>query len=259
MKKLIVFVLMISTVMLSYVVVTINPYYLLTKEILDGVDEIKLLLPPNINPHIYSLKVSDVKLISNAKLVIANGDLEPNLKKFDNVIYIRNFIPDIFVEFKNPHFWLEPYFVKFYIVPYLSEHLYNIYKEKKIIDNAKRLIKEIDEFLRHANTTLKINGTILVHHPSFYYFFKEFGIKIKWLEEGHNVSTSVKKIINTIKGEKLVAIFSEKQQSQSKISIISKELKIPYFTLDPLGVNAKKFLDIYYNNLEVIKKALSNE
>ncbi|OOC44845.1 ABC transporter substrate-binding protein [Thermosipho sp. 1074] len=258
-KKFFLLFLLFSSVMFSYVVVTINPYYLLVSELLKGVDDVKLLLPPNVNPHVYSLKVSDVKLLAKANLIIANGNLEPNLEKYDNVLYVKNYIPEVFIEHKNPHFWLDPYFVKFYIIPSLSEEFYKMYKDNKIMENEKKLLEKIDIFIKDAWEVLKTDGLVLVNHPSFYYFFKEFGIKIKWLEEGHNVSIGLKKIINTIKGRKLIALFTEKQQPESKIKVISKELKKKYYVLDPLGIDAKNFVDLYYKNLEIIRKALENE
>lgn len=257
---LVVGMLLISSVSFSLIVTSINPYYLLVKEIVGDCDEVSLLLPPNVNPHTYSLKVSDVKMLSKAKIIFANGGIEPDLDKF-NVVYLKNYIPDIFVEHQNPHFWLDPYFVKYYIIPTITEKLKEIYPDCKEIfeKNAKLLIENINEFLKEAQKNIDIEGTVLVNHPSFYYFFKGFGLDVKWIEEGHNVSVGMKELLNVIKSENIIALFSEVQQSNKNMEIVSKTLKMKYYILDPLGINAKRFIDIYYSNFEEIRKALKNE
>ncbi|MBZ4650379.1 metal ABC transporter substrate-binding protein [Thermosipho sp. (in: thermotogales)] len=254
-----IFFILISSLSFSLIVTTINPYYLIVKQIVGEKDEVYLLLSPNVNPHTYSLRVSDVKILSKANIIFANGGIEPDLSKF-YVVYLRDYIPSLFVEYNNPHFWLDPYFVKFYIIPTIVEKLSKVYPQYRsdFEANAKILLGEIDEFLRDYKA-LNLSGTVLVHHPSFYYFFKELNLKVKWVEQGHNVSVGMKKLIETIKSENIIAIFSEVQQSKDEIKIISKQLNKKYYTLDPLGVNAKKFIDIYYQNFEEIRKALNDD
>lgn len=255
---------LVSTIFSLNIVCTINPYYLLVKELVADKAEVSLLLKPGVNPHIYSLKVSDVKLLNSADLIIANGYLEPYLDKFNNnnVFYISNSIPKILIEHENPHFWLDPFFVKYYIIPAIVQKLSDLDPANKNFfeENAKNIINEIDKFIFESFDVLRnINGKILVHHPSFYYYFKEFGIEIYWIEEGHNTSTSIKELLNIIKSQNIAAIFSEIQQSNKEIETISKELGKKYFVLDPLGVDSKTFMELYYKNLNEIRKAVSNE
>ncbi|MBO8139437.1 MAG: zinc ABC transporter substrate-binding protein [Thermosipho sp. (in: Bacteria)] len=259
---LVFFLSLISTIFSLNIVTTINPYYLLVKDIVQDKAEVNLLLKPGVNPHVYSLKVSDVKLLNSADLIIANGYLEPYLEKYNNVFYISYFIPKILMEYENPHFWLDPFFAKYYIIPAIVQKLSELDPSDKEFyeTNAKKIISEINSFIFESFSILKnINGKILVHHPSFYYYFKEFGIEIYWVEEGHNTSTSIKELLNIIKSQNIVAIFSEVQQSKREIEIISKELGKNYFVLDPLGIDSNTFIDLYNKNLNEIRKAVSNE
>lgn len=265
MKKLFVifiFLILFSVSFSFTIVATINPYYLLVKEIVQNKADVYLLLKPGINPHVYSLKVSDVQVLNKADLIIANGLLEPYLTRFDKVFYISNYIPELLIDYENPHFWLDPFFVKFYVLPSVVEKLSSIDPSNRSFyeNNAKILINKLDKFIFESFEILKkANGKILVHHPSFYYYFKEFGVDIIWIEEGHNTSTSIKELLNIIKTQNISAIFSEIQQSKTEIEIISKELNKKYYILDPLGIDAKNFMDIYYKNLNEIRKAIHNE
>lgn len=261
--SILVFILLIiSTIFSLNIVATINPYFLLVKDIVQNKAEVNLLLKPGVNPHVYSLKVSDVKLLNSADLIIANGYLETYLEKYNNVFRVSDFIPNIFIENKNPHFWLDPFYVKYYVIPAIVQKLSEIDPSNKEFyeNNARKIISDINNFIFQSFIVLKnINGKVLVHHPSFYYYFKEFGVQIIWIEEGHNTSTSIKELLNIIKSQNIVAIFTEVQQSEKEIEIISKELGENYFVLDPLGVDSSSFIDLYNKNLNEIRRAVYNE
>lgn len=261
--SILVFILLIiSTIFSLNIVATINPYFLLVKDIVQNKAEVNLLLKPGVNPHVYSLKVSDVKLLNSADLIIANGYLETYLEKYNNVFRVSDFIPNIFIENKNPHFWLDPFYVKYYVIPTIVQKLSEIDPSNKEFyeNNARKIISDINNFIFQSFIVLKnINGKVLVHHPSFYYYFKEFGVQIIWIEEGHNTSTSIKELLNIIKSQNIVAIFTEVQQSEKEIEIISKELGENYFVLDPLGVDSSSFIDLYNKNLNEIRRAVYNE
>ncbi|HOK84074.1 MAG TPA: metal ABC transporter substrate-binding protein, partial [Pseudothermotoga sp.] len=63
------------------VVATINPYYLILKDLLAGSNsELSLLVKPSTNPHTFSPTISDVKKLTSADIIFANGlELEPYL------------------------------------------------------------------------------------------------------------------------------------------------------------------------------------
>ena len=65
---------------LPQVVATTNIICDLTKQIAANTIEIKCLLPPKTNPHLYQPKPEDSKAIAQARLILFNGyNLEPNL------------------------------------------------------------------------------------------------------------------------------------------------------------------------------------
>ncbi|SHH43907.1 metal ABC transporter substrate-binding protein [Thermosipho atlanticus] len=257
------FVMFLLTVIFSLnIVTTINPYYLLVKDIVQDKAKVSLLIKPGANPHVYSLKISDAKVLNGADLIIANGYLEPYLKKYKNVIYISDFVPKLFIEQDNPHFWLDPFFTKYYIIPSIVKKLSELDSANRTFyeSNSKKLIKKINNFILDSFNVFKnVKGKILVQHPSFYYYFKEFGIETYWIEKGHNTSSSIKELLNIIKTKNITAIFSEVQQPKTEIEIIANELGKKYFVLDPLGIDTTTFIELYYKNLNEIRKAVSYE
>ncbi|QTA38107.1 zinc ABC transporter substrate-binding protein [Thermosipho ferrireducens] len=263
-KTLVIFFITFSMIILGYTITaTINPYYLLLKDLAGNKMEIFLLIKPGANPHLYSPKISDVKKMNSSDLIIANGlELEPYIKNNNKVFYVSKFIPEMFIIDNNPHIWLNPFFAKYYIIPGITKKLididpenkvYYLNRAKSIINNLDAIIKELYEFLGKFQ-----DSKVLVEHPSFYYFFNEFGIRSIPLESGHGKEVSIKNIIEILKkGENLVAIFGEAQQNTRSLKIISKELQKKYYILDPLGNNAKNYVDIFLNNLKIIKEAFS--
>ncbi len=158
---LIVLVLFLSSVSALSVITTINPYYLILREIAGERLEINLLIRPGQNPHIYSPTVSDVRKLNDADLIIANGiGLEVPLMrtlhdlelKGNQVIYVGELFPSLLLihdhhhdddnhyhvhdkhndhheddhhahDSANPHVWLDPVFLADFAVPHIAEKL----------------------------------------------------------------------------------------------------------------------------------------
>ncbi|MCD6551916.1 metal ABC transporter substrate-binding protein [Thermotoga sp.] len=246
------------------VVVTINPYYLIVSQLFGDSSNVVLLVPPNANPHLFSLKPTDAKTLEEADLIVANGmGLEPYLKRYsEKTVYVSDFVPEIFLEDENPHIWLDPFFLKYYIVPGLYRVLSEKFpkKQKEIRQNTKQAIEELSEVIIDSfNVLFPHRGKIVVMpHPSFLYLFKEFDLKLLPLSSGHEHSTSfstIKEILE--KKEQIAALFREPQQPGGMLTPLEKELKLKSFVLDPLGVDGeKKISELLRKNLETIKEAL---
>ncbi|GEM_PF-140847 len=99
---ILVIVVVANGILAVNIVATINPYYLILREIAGDKLEIGLLIRPGQNPHIYSPTVSDVRRLNDADLIVANGiglevplmrtlsDLEAKGKQ---VIYVGEHFP----------------------------------------------------------------------------------------------------------------------------------------------------------------------
>ncbi|MEJ5229629.1 MAG: metal ABC transporter substrate-binding protein [Pseudothermotoga sp.] len=261
------------------VVVTINPYYLLLKEIAGDTVDLTLLIKPNSDPHTFNPTVSDVKKLAKADLIIANGlglD-DAYLKNYKNVLYLGKHIPqdllasdethedehDEEIEGVNPHIWLSPDFLSDYIIPAIAEeltkkdpsnaHLYRS-RASTLAISLKNLSAKFDMLFSEQT-----NSVVILEHPSYFYLFKKYGVKILSVEEAHGKQPTIshiKEIIQSAKNSKLLGIFVGPQFNLSAIDIISKELKKKYRILDPLGLNAKSILDLFEDTYKVLKEAI---
>lgn len=284
MKSIFTLLLIVFVITISFglsIVTTINPYYLILKDLVAGTDnEIFLLIKPGTNPHTFSPAIGDVKRLTTADIVFANGlELEPYLEGYKGVIFLSDFLPKEILlkdahdsyekdeendeendkehehgEF-NPHIWISPQLVRDYIIPQILKVL--LEKDPKNRENfeknAERLINSLNDVVDRFDQLLSSyrNSVIVVTHPSIVYLTVPYGIETLALEEGHGKEPSAKRLLEIIekaKSEKLVGIFAEMQFNQKLLAPIAKELKREIVVLDPLGVSVKNAVD-YYENL----------
>ncbi len=257
--------LLFSSFTLSAVITTINPYYLLVKQLLGSGEIVSLLLPPDLNPHVFSLKPSDAKKLEEAKLIVANGlGLEPYLENYrEKTVFVADLVPRHTLVDENPHVWLSPILLKDYIVPSLSKVLMDKFPHLsgEIEKNAKKLIEELNDFTVKARETLSTykGVKVIVVHPSFLYFFKDFGLEmVSLMEEGHEAQVSFSRIREILGSSRDIrAIFREPQMPQQVVEPLERELKKKSYVLDPLGIDGEKsLLELLEKNLKVVLEAL---
>lgn len=266
-----------SVVFATSVVCTLNPYFLIVQELAGDRLQVHLLIKPGFNPHTFSPTVSDVKMLSDAGLIIANGlGLDnPFLKGFSNVAYVGEKVPpselleDDVHEDKvhgkvNPHVWLHPRFLANYIVPAIRDELSrfdprnaSVYKGRASVLITK--LRSID--LRFSNLLRKFKGGVaIIEHPSYFYLFETNGVELLALEEGHGKQPSaerIKTIVEKARTRRLVGIFVGPQFNKSAIEVVARELSRNYHTLDPLGFRVKSIVELFENAYKSIEAAAS--
>ncbi len=285
MKRTLVLLLTVFVLTVSFglsIVATINPYYLILKELVAGTNnEVFLLIKPGINPHTFSPTISDVKRLTTADIVFANGlELEPYLEGYREVIFLSDFLPKEILlkdtheshekdeendkehgEF-NPHIWVSPKLVRDYVIPQIVKVL--LEKDPKNRENfeknAERLINSLNDVVNRFDQLLSSykDAVLVITHPSIVYLTVPYGIETLALEEGHGKEPSAKmlrEIIERAKSEKLLGVFAEVQFNEKLLIPIAKELKKEIVVLDPLGVNVKNAVDYYKNLLEAFQRA----
>ena len=268
----------VSTVTFSLnIATTINPYYLIVKEITAGKANVSLVVKPGADPHSYSPTVSDVKALSKADLIVANGLGLDNayLKGYKNVLYLGDKIPatmlgvesghtDDELEGLNPHIWLSFDFLIKYIVPSIRDELIKVDKVNAQIykANAQTLINSLSSLSKKFDSLLGgyKNSVVVLDHPSYFYLFRKYDILILSVEEGHDKQPTIshiKDIIAQSKKSNLLGIFVGPQFNRSAIETISKELKRRYYVLDPLGVDSQNISELFNKAYSVIKEAIN--
>jgi len=252
------------------IAVTINPYYLMVKEIVEDKGKLSLIIRPGSDPHSFNPTIKEVKLLSTADLIIANGlNLDnPYLKGYKNVLYLGEKIPKELLEGKekevNPHVWLSPDLLVKYILPAIEEAIVSLDKENETLyrKRVKKLMDSLNDVKRKFDELLKgYKGSIVIlDHPSYLYLFNNYDIKVLSVEEGHGkqpTPSQIKGIIEEAKRRKLIGIFVGPQFNKSAIETISRELKRNYHILDPIGINAKDIIDLFEEAYRVISGALN--
>jgi len=268
----------VSTITFSLnIATTINPYYLIVKEITAGKANVSLVVRPGADPHSYSPTVSDVKALSKADLIVANGLGLDNayLKGYKNVLYLGDKIPatmlgvesghtDDELEGLNPHIWLSFDFLINYIVPSIRDELIKVDKVNAQIykANAQTLINSLSSLSKKFDSLLSgyKNSVVVLDHPSYFYLFRKYDILILSVEEGHDKQPTIshiKDIIAQSKKSNLLGIFVGPQFNKSAIETISKELKRRYYVLDPLGVDSQNISELFNKAYSVIKEAIN--
>jgi len=268
----------VSTLTFSLnIATTINPYYLIVKEITAGKANVSLVVKPGADPHSYSPTVSDVKALSKADLIVANGLGLDNayLKSYKNVLYLGDKIPatmlgvesghtDDELEGLNPHIWLSFDFLIKYIVPSIRDELIKVDKVNAQIykANAQTLINSLSSLSKKFDSLLGgyKNSVVVLDHPSYFYLFRKYDILILSVEEGHDKQPTIshiKDIIAQSKKSNLLGIFVGPQFNKSAIETISKELKRRYYVLDPLGVDSQNISELFNKAYSVIKEAVN--
>jgi len=279
MKKLLAigFVLLFFTWFFALnIVTTINPYYLIVKQIVGEKANVSLLIKPGSDPHTFNPTISDVKALSKADLIVANGLGLDNayLKNYRNVLFVGERIPAKYLvesgeedghdgKTFNPHVWLSIDFLTDYIIPTIRDELVRMDKQNAkiydknagvIINSLKELSKKFDQLLKD-----KKGAVVILEHPSYVYLFKKYGIQVLALEEGHGKEPSVehlKNVIELAKKSNLIGVFVGPQFKTEAIRVVSSELKRQYKILDPLGREAKTISDLFENAYNSIKEAV---
>ena len=158
---------------------------------------------------------------------------------------------------KDPHIWLSPKLVKTQ-ARNIQRALTSLDPENKEFyrKNYYAFIKELDDLHEKLEKQLsKVKTkTIMVFHPAWGYFVKEFGFKQLPIEiQGKSPSPAeLTKIITLAKKLKVKVIFVQKQFSTKEAEAVSKEIGAKVIQINPLAEN-------YIENLENIAHIFEKE
>jgi zinc transport system substrate-binding protein len=279
------------------IVTSFYPMYIAMLNLTDNIDgvELKNLTKPTAGClHDYQISPEEMIKLSEADVFVINGAgmeafLEkviqslPELKIIDSsqdIIYIVNRARDNHEHHDhgkekakadddyeiNPHVWLS-----------ITRHIQQIRKisdelktidtrnAKKYEENANIYISKLESLKKDAHSVLDQlkNKEIITFHEAFPYFAEEFYIHVAaTLEQSPETQPSageIKDLIKKIKKHKAKAIFAEPQYSADIALMISKETKIPMYTLDPIVTGSPDkdaYINIMRQNVDSLIKAL---
>lgn len=269
------------------VICTFFPLYLFTKNVVGdqiGVS-VELLLPPDMGcPHDYSLTPGDIKRVSRADMVVVNGlgvdgflsSSEWSSKGGVVVVAssgaeaIRTPVSDSDAMghhdgLLNPHLFASPAKAIVY-TRNIEKALSSADLSRNYKDNARRFILRLEGLVRElaAVTDGVSNKRVILFHDSLEYLLNDAKLEVVGVVHAadHLSVREVVRLIRKINRSSPAAIFSDSQYPSKMVNMISRETKVPHFSLDSVaggaGYEPGYYEAVMRKNIDTIKKALSD-
>lgn len=267
MIKILLTMLVLNTFILANInaVVSILPEKTFVEAIGGDKVSVSVMVLPGNSPHTYEPKPSQMKDVAKATLYFAIGVEFENvwLNKFRNlntnmqVIDLSEGIQKLSIsthpdahnkhktahkhEGNDPHIWTDPENVKI-IALHIYETLMQADPENKVYyklnyEKFIALINQTDSKIKSILSSKEEGTKFMVFHPSWGYFAQAYGLKQLPVElEGK--SPKPKELINLIKEareEKISAIFTQPEFSDSIAKVMANELHIKVIKVSPLS------------------------
>jgi len=247
------------------VVVSILPEKRFVKAIGKDKVHVTLMVLPGNSPHTYEPKPSQMREVAKARLYFAIGvefekvwlpkfkDLNPALKVVDLSEGIDKLPVSADHHHENehhhalsgtdPHLWTSPA-----NVATIAEHIFRVLSSEDpkhtayYKENLKHFLNKIEATDKKIRKILsaKPKGTaFMVFHPSWGYFAKAYGLKQLPVEvEGKEPKPrELVALIKEAREEKVSAIFTQPEFSDSAAGVIAAELQIPVIKVSPLAAD----------------------
>jgi ABC-type Zn uptake system ZnuABC Zn-binding protein ZnuA len=275
------------------VVVSIHPWYDITRQIALEHANVVRILPPGASPHTFDPTPRDLRRITEADLVIVNGGygIDGWLLRLIEATGTRVEIVDIFdaLDFANTraqhyafdeaeldrpvdpyapvnsHLWLDPVLVQA-VVPVVAEGLAELDPEnaEAYRANAEALMAELEALHEELMATLEpIRGAAFVpFHDAWPYFAERYGldliVEIEPFPGREPTPAYLQYALGLIEGSGAKAIFTEPQLARRPAEVVAESAGLPLYTLDPLGgtPERERYQDLMRQNARVLVEAL---
>ena len=273
MKKITLIFLLLTTYIFSNInaVVSIFPEQTFVKAIGGDKVNISLMVLPGNSPHTYEPKPSQMKDVAKAALYFAIGVEFENVwlskfKNLNNTMQVIDLTHNIQMlkmqaytehdehghqehddhkkhEGNDPHIWTSPDNVKI-----IAGNIYEALTKadpanesyyKQNYDKFISLIAETDRKIKSILSNKPKGTKFMVFHPSWGYFAQTYGLKQLPVElEGKSPKPKeLIHLINEAKEEKISAIFTQPEFSDSIAKVMANELHIKVIKVSPLAPN----------------------
>jgi len=268
MKRITLLLLLLTSYIFSNInaIVSILPEQTFLKAIGGDKVNISLMVQPGNSPHTYEPKPSQMIAIAHADLYFAiDVEFEHTwLLKFQS-LNANMHIVDIADGVKkmhmtqahnehdthgehahageDPHIWTAPNNVEI-----IAKNIYDALSKydslnapyyKKNLDTFLASVDETDKQIREILSSLNKSRSFMVFHPSWGYFAKAYDLDQIAVEvEGKSPKPrELVMLIKEAKEEKVNAIFTQPEFSDSAAKIIANELHIPVVKISPMAPN----------------------
>jgi zinc transport system substrate-binding protein len=242
------------------ITVSIPPFKYFIDKIGGGDFMVNIMVPAGANPHIYEPVPGQIANLRKSVAYVSDGFLgfemtwldrfyETNrsMKKLSlgqNIDLIKpvGHSDSEHVEGADPHYWVSPK-CALIIASSVKLLLIELSPEKKDIYelNYEALIKSISVIDRKAEELFSgyRNKSFMIFHPTLGYLARDYGLKEIAVEnEGKEPNpSSLKKLIDIGKAEKIRIIFVQREYDTKNARAIADETGAVLETIDPLSEN----------------------
>ncbi len=269
------------------VVVSIRPIHSIVSALMEGVSEPRLLLDSNESAHTFHLKPSQLKLLSNADLLITIGDsFESGLSKvIRNIdqnyrlnlseikeLQIYDFRDHNEIEHdehdehdKDLHLWLDTGNVQI-IAEKIKQRLIEINPSNKEKYNTNYLelkskLNQLEEKIQFQLEPIK-STPFAIYADILQYFEKNFDLnKPVIIAPYHGARLSINRVIkakNKMKNQKTRCLIYGSENTSKQINVLTEGLDIKAHSVDILGVKLEPGSEQYFDLMKEISNQLAS-
>jgi zinc transport system substrate-binding protein len=252
------------------VIVSVGPELEFVQAVGGDKVDVTLMVPPGADPHTYEPLPNQLSQVSNAKIYVMVGTpIEFELNYMDkmrnmnhNMLVVNSsegivLIPNTAEHENNsdPHVWVSPKNAKIMVE--------NIYQSLIKTDpnnteyytkNRDTYLKQLDELDNNITRSIagKENSQIIVYHPAWAYFCRDYNLKQIPIEYGGKEPTSqeIAYVIDLAKKYNIKVIFVEPQYSPKSAEVIASEINGKVVKVDDLAPD-------YIKNLNSVAETFS--
>lgn len=267
------------------IVVSIKPIHSIVTKIMDGVTKPELLLDSNSSAHTFHLKPSQIKMISNADLVIVisenfelglrkalkniNEDSHLKISELDQLIIHNSRGEAIYNKNEDSskfdfHLWLDVNNMQL-IATYISNIIIELDPKNKhtYSENLKELNLELDELKEQIKQQLApfSSTPFAIYSDTLQYFEKSLELKRPVIiTPFHGAGLSIKRTIDAkrkIKDLNISCLIYDTEVKAKQLRVLSEGLNLKSFKIDILGNEFTPGPDQYFNLMKKTSSQLS--
>lgn len=242
------------------IVVTLYPFYDITRELAGSRLSVDYLVDPKKDYHLYELRPSDVLKVKRAKVLLAGGvPVAPWERQAISLAGKKAVL--LYTDGKDPHLWLSP---KEMIN--VAERIYRVLAQidpegKKVFKrNLEGVLKKLEKLHKSYSSLKECRlKKLIALHPAFGWLARDYGLEqVAFASHdlhGDTALIGLKSVTERVKVKHLIVPLSYK----GKLVDFFKERGFKIFFVNvkitPVG-KAKDYFSIMEENLKTLKEAL---
>ena len=242
----------------TQVLVSIAPQKDFVRQIVGDALTVDVLVPPTANPHFFEPSPRQMMRAARSTIWFRMGEpFESTLIDFFHsrspdmeIVDTRKGIALISCEHcghrghggEDTHTWLSPKLVAMQAKT-MSEALARHFPQHRTLFDRNLAVflaklQELDEKVAALTSTMRIR-TLLLSHPSFAYFCRDYHLRQLSVEQEGREPTprALQKLVDQIKELGIHAVFTQKQYNNKGAGLLADELGLTAIEIDPYAEN----------------------